>query len=105
MAGSYTVGFIDMSVQFEVFSLAMQDHRVLENGEDQPKWTLRAERQWFYLEAKPTVPSLGEVIRQIRMYQSYARGQFFIVSPDTRFRKQIESQGIGFIEVPRDVLP
>lgn len=94
MNGSYIIGFIDMKVTalFKTLSPTM--------GNDIPYWAVISESRDLYFEVKPKVPSLGEVIRQVRMYGPHAKGDFFIVSPDTRFRKQIESQGIGFIEVP-----
>jgi len=55
-------------------------------------------------EVKTKIPSLGEVLRQVRMYESASRRtyqvKFFIVSPDSRFRSVIEEQGIGFVECP-----
>lgn len=51
-------------------------------------------------EAKSTIPSLGELIRQVRMYEEFVKGKFYVVSPDTRFAKQITGQGIGFIKYP-----
>jgi hypothetical protein len=57
-----------------------------------------------YFEVKPTIPSLGEVIRQVRMYQTYTGGaEWWIVSPDDKFREQIEAQGIKFLAVPSSI--
>lgn len=52
----------------------------------------------YFFEVKPSVRSAGEVIRQVRLYQKYLRGKFFIVSPDSRFAPILEEQGIGFLE-------
>ena len=51
-------------------------------------------------EVKTTIPSLGDLIRQIRYYQGFLPSLhgFVVVSPDTRLRAQIESQRIGFYE-------
>lgn len=56
----------------------------------------------LYFEIKPVIPSVGELIRQLRMYQSYIdQGSWYVVSPDTRFRTMIEGQNFGFIEAPK----
>lgn len=50
------------------------------------------------IEVKPRIESLGEVIRQIRMYQQFApRHVFFVASPDQRYAALLREQGIGFI--------
>lgn len=52
-------------------------------------------------EVKPKIESVGEVIRQIRRYQTYAGPmQFAVVSPDGRFAKLLREQGIGFVLAP-----
>jgi hypothetical protein len=53
------------------------------------------------IEVKPEIRSLGEVIRQIRMYESHCPdAKFYICCPDPRFKPALESQGIGFIQSP-----
>jgi hypothetical protein len=42
------------------------------------------------------------LLRQIRKYQHYGAKRFFVVSPDTRYRHAIVSEGIGFWEPGRD---
>ena len=73
MDGSYIIGFVDLAV----------------NG-------------YLYFEVKPSIPSLGELIRQIQMYRAYSKTgeKYFVVSPDDRFRKMLESQDIGFVKCP-----
>lgn len=101
---SYTIGFCDMLVSIT---------RTRENGCVYRKYDPTVGRDVFlpgkvsetvhwWMEIKPKIPSLGELIRQLRMYQSYTEREdrWFVVSPDTRWRSQIESQGFGFIESP-----
>jgi hypothetical protein len=53
---------------------------------------------WAWFEVKTTIPSLGELIRQIRLYQSYVNGTWFVVCGDNKFESQLKNQGIGFIQ-------
>lgn len=97
--GSYTIGFCDMHVEV---TAVWEDKDIVFDYQDKIE---KAENFHFeqdlYFEVKPTIPSLGELIRQIRMYESYTEGgQWFVVSPDTRFRTLIEKQNIKFIEAP-----
>jgi len=56
-------------------------------------------------EVKSTIGSIGELIRQLRQYES-AKAPVAVVSPDDRFRDVIESQGFIFIKAPKpDVGP
>lgn len=51
-----------------------------------------------FIEVKTEIPSLGELIRQMRAYQSY-EGTFtyyLIVSPDDRHKKILNEQGFLF---------
>lgn len=52
----------------------------------------------LFFEVKTIIPSLGELIRQIRLYQNYIAGPWFVVCKDNRFEDQLGSQGIGFIQ-------
>jgi hypothetical protein len=51
-----------------------------------------------FFEVKTTIPSLGELIRQIRMYQEYENGIWVVVSPDDTHSSRLEKQGIKFIK-------
>lgn len=92
----YIIGFVDMRARYAAPHLS--------------QWTSDNEWHWsnpsdyLYFEVKTTIPSLGELIRQIRMYQEYIatreRGRFYVVSPDARFKEPLHSQGIGFVHYP-----
>lgn len=93
---NYTIGFIDMGVLLYKPSL---DYHVTESV-----LQVSPENHWveerLYFEVKPTIPSVGELIRQVRMYQSYAvNGKWFIVSPDDRWGETLLNQGIYTIKV------
>ncbi len=107
---TYTIGFADMKVVYAECILfaepiiknlgeATSPIRVTESS---PNYTYTHKTRYF--EVKPTIPSLGEVIRQIRMYQTYTAGaEWWVVSPDARFKDQLESQGIKFLVVPSSI--
>jgi len=96
----FTVAFMDMFVR------ATWDRpEVNDKGE-----YFLSRDEIFAMEVKPTIRSLGELIRQIRHQETYLPQQYgyneitsVVVSPDTRFREQLISQGIEFIEVPEDM--
>jgi hypothetical protein len=54
--------------------------------------------EFIAFEVKSFIPSLGDVIRQVRHYQAHLPITYVIVSPDVRFRSQIEAQGVRFLE-------
>lgn len=71
------------------------------NGEGYiPKWDIYRRRRGYLFEVKSAIPSLGELIRQIHLYEQYQQGFYVVVSPDTRYRKAIENQNIEFVEYP-----
>lgn len=63
---------------------------------------LRSQSHKFNLscEVKSTIGSVGELIRQLRQYESPGV-LVAVVSPDDRFRDVIESQGFIFIKAPK----
>lgn len=82
--GKFTVGFVDMRCRI-----------------DKPRW--HSERVWtesieICFEVKAVLPSLGELIRQIRMYKTYIQSPFVVVSPDNRYEKTLLEQGIRFLQ-------
>jgi hypothetical protein len=54
----------------------------------------------FAFDAKTTIRSLGELIRQFKAYRTYSRLPFYAVSPDSRFANDISDEGFGFIKYP-----
>ncbi len=54
-----------------------------------------------FIEVKTQIPSLGELIRQMRAYEAYQNEynrftEFLIVSPDDRHKAILKEQGFGF---------
>ena len=94
---SYTIGFCDMMINIR----RSCSNTYVRLGFEEPDVRDTEESLRWWLEIKPSIPSIGELVRQLRMYQSYTGGdKWFVVSPDTRYRTQIEGQGFGFIAVP-----
>lgn len=52
----------------------------------------------IFIEVKNQIPNLGELIRQMRAYQTYAGywTEYMIVSPDDRFKSILNEQGFWF---------
>jgi hypothetical protein len=81
------IGFIDLRVDWET-----------------SPWREHWERQSpISFEAKTYIKSCGELIRQIRLYETYLPSdRFVVVSPDLRFAELLRSQRIGFIPYLED---
>ena len=66
------------------------------------------DRSWhFFVEAKTRIPSVSELIRQVRFYQSAERPsedengpEWLGIAPDDRFAERLRSQGIHFHKSP-----
>lgn len=63
----------------------------------QKRW---AEPRKIAFDAKGSIGSLGELIRQFRTCEEFCSWPFYIVSPDKRFSEQIADEGFGFIHYP-----
>lgn len=64
------------------------------------RWDILENQATVCFEVKTRIDSLGEVIRQIRMYQAHVGAPFYVVCPDDRFRAALNEQKIGFIKCP-----
>lgn len=94
---TYTIGFVDMAVSIDMPCLAWhKTEDVMQIPPDGIGHLWDTGR--LYFEVKPSIPSVGEVVRQIRMYQTYTNGHWYIVSPDDRWKNVLADQGIGFVK-------
>ena len=101
----YVVGFIDMCVDVWNPCLSLAPHEpsapyVGEHDGVLPNWAVMKNHHSLLFEVKSTIPSLGELIRQLRMYQTYTDGTFYVVAPDSKYKPTLRSQGIGFVHYP-----
>lgn len=61
------------------------------------------DRSPVYVEVKPKIYSFGELIRQVRTYQTVTgMNQWYIASPDRRFEQALKDEGIEFIQITDD---
>lgn len=103
MSNQYLIGFIDLAVRFEITKVGLS----VNDGQRTAQWGVWTNNYAVAFEVKSYIPSIGEVIRQVRTYQQYEPSlsyheidRFFVVSPDHSFAKVLEAQGIGFIPAP-----
>lgn len=99
------VGFVDFVVDAELPYLTVKGFDGSSYGatNSKPEWRIGNRTKRVYFEAKVKIPSLGELIRQIRFYQTYEPGIYVVVSPDDRDAEILQSQGIRFIKCPAPV--
>lgn len=85
-SGDYTVGFVDCKTTIKGKHLSREHISIDFSGID------------AYLEVKTTIPSFGELMRQMNLYRTNIRkpALWVVVSPDDRFADAIRSQEIYF---------
>ena len=83
------IGFVDIMVEvygeFEYY----HDREILKDNMSKK----------IYIEVKTEIPSLGELIRQMRAYQAYtisSDSYYMVISPDDRHTKILNEQGFYF---------
>jgi len=104
---NFIVGFIDMQVSISEPSLHLkylwgQDSYWKKGEPASGEWSISYQDNYrpLYFEVKTSIPSIGELLRQVRMYQTYTSGKFFVVAPDDKFESILSEQGIGFVKYP-----
>lgn len=91
------VGFVDYAVHARIPVLALSE----EGG---CKWNVVTADEKVFFEAKTSIKSIGELIRQIRYYQNFQRGIYVVVSPDDSCQETLRNQGIKFVKCPDPVI-
>lgn len=57
----------------------------------------------YYIEVKPRIQSFGELLRQIRTYETITgKNTWYVACPDTRFKDDLEDEGVKFIQITED---
>jgi hypothetical protein len=99
------VGFLDMVVRCHVpkalvISGGKQSEydyqRNIKEWTD-PTWAISYDEKLLGFEIKTSIPSYGELMRQVNTYRRYFGGELVVVSPDGRFADQVRSQGVRFV--------
>lgn len=91
----YTVGFVDLRIEVSHYPALTATQRWRQDQDPFEMYWKKCDSLLF--EVKTAIPSLGEIIRQIRYYQEYERGIYVVVSPDARWKDALESQEIRFV--------
>jgi hypothetical protein len=55
------------------------------------------------LDAKTTIPSFGQIVRDLNTYREFCDWPFVVVSPEARFAQALADEGYGFIQYPDGV--
>ena len=61
-------------------------------------WSRRDDAPRILVEIKSSLPTVGELMRQINLYRTAFSGQFVVVSPDDSYAQLLEEQGVFFIK-------
>jgi hypothetical protein len=107
----FTVGFVDMAVSYGCPSLSVTGLELKYDDRGKalgfkvpPSWQIiHNDTKKVCFEIKVSIKSIGELIRQIRLYEVYeTRARFIVVSPDDHAEKILKSQRIGFLKYTGD---
>lgn len=63
-----------------------------------PHWSVERQRHVTAFEIKTTIPSYGELMRQLNTYRRYFAGDIVVLSPEDRFADAIREQRFGFVK-------
>ncbi len=95
-AGGFIVGYIDLAAEVTQPCLRARQGKLVATQE--PAGSV-------FFEVKSRIRSIGEVIRQIRAYETVlGAGRCAVVCPDDRFAETIRAQRIAFVKAPREAL-
>lgn len=96
----FTIGFVDMlcSVGVSMLSQSCKSAPYHRDRCAECYIGLYLERVSLAFEVKTETPSVGELVRQIRLYQTYLPDtRFVVVAPDARWALPLKGQGIEFV--------
>lgn len=101
------LGFGDLVLHTEVPAISPKGHMVgnterWKTGEFEVSW-YRYPPDGVLVEVKSALPTLGELMRQIRTYQLGFHGPVVVVAPDGRYAHMLQEQGVAFVSCPGDL--
>lgn len=89
---NYIVGFADLHYK----SKLIYEMTNFDTGRKKEETTVFDTYFDVFFEIKTSIRSAGELIRQIRTYQTYTQGYWIVVSPDNKYEQLLTEQGIYF---------
>ncbi|WP_421977883.1 hypothetical protein [Roseivirga seohaensis] len=97
------IGFIDLHFKMEYQSLYVKDIPHPNSNWDKFEiGSIALTSSWqskdVFIEAKTKINSVGELLRQINFYREYAKGNYIVISPDDRYEKTLNEQGVAFVK-------
>lgn len=63
-----------------------------------PSWFIEGHQASVTVEVKTSIPSFGELMRQLNTYRYYSRAVIVVVAPDDRFAADLKVEGIHFVK-------
>jgi hypothetical protein len=107
---NFTIGFIDMYVYYKLPKLIIGGVKYKDtyggsiSSIDDIKiplnWEINYTNNKLCFEVKTKIDSLGELIRQIRHYQTYKKSYYIVICPDDKYKDTLREQNIGFYKSP-----
>lgn len=82
------LGYADLVIRWDLRSLGIADEK---------EWYQQAITRNLLVEAKTTLPSIGELMRQINLYRLVYQ-DVVVIAPDDRYRSILADQGVHFIQ-------
>lgn len=71
---------------------------------NQPGWWSYSDNPFkVALDAKTTIPSFGQIVRDLNTYRAFRDWPFIVASPEARFAEALADEGFGFIQYPDGV--
>jgi len=104
MSDKYVVGFVDLMLKWSWDEVTIDTGGgwAISHPNAKVTWEVKRFSQVVCIEAKSSIPSLGELVRQIRLYEQYCEKPYVVVSPDARYADVLKSQGIEFYHYEED---
>jgi len=98
----YIVGFIDLVAHIKIDMNGYMEKFGLNHDQLCDDDHHFKDVQDIAFEVKTKLNSIGEIIRQLRVYEVHSRGmyKFCVFAPSSEKSKALESQGIMFLEAP-----
>jgi hypothetical protein len=90
------LGFADLLVHFSLPQLGVVNANGGPYGREQPEWSVRDHDFQLIVEAKTTLPTIGELMRQINLYRE-ACWHLVLVALDDRYAALLAEQGVLFV--------